>query len=506
MKTDGSSRHDDLPLAELVEHALALNEGQLSAKGALVVSTERKTTVQRFIVNEPSVSDVIRADAHFHLLDPQVFKSIWERVKDDVVERSRYRIHAHMGLDPNIAVPIEINTLSAWHALSCHHLCHIPDTFNPREKPEWKLIWAPLASFGDAEILSEGGGVILIHVGKRRILMGGDLTTGEMRRTLLILLGLLLPEKDTLPLHGAAAQGDGEITLFLGPAGTQKTTWALRCGQLIGDRGLSWSNEGLHRLADGCRLHLDQSLPISLDEALQFGTIAENLALESDRQPLFDDPETSAELKTTTHLVLPLTLLNATAEPNTRAPSQLVILTTDPLGVLPPLAKISREQCLAWFILGYGNHLGPLEERQAEVDIRFIPGFMDTLLPRNLDDYVFILEDLLEAHDTRCFLVNAGWHGGKAGKGDPLSASEESAVITRMYYCTDWKPFGSLGLAVPSGQSETVGPWHPKDRWPESESGGYTNHLSRLIQAITEELNRTTDPERWLKALEIECN
>ena len=504
MKTDGSSRYDDLTLAELVEHALALNEGQLSAKGALVVSTERKTTVQRFIVNEPSVSDVIRADAQFHLLDPQVFKSIWERVKDDVVERSRYRIHAHMGVDPPIAVPLEITTLSAWHALSCHHLCHIPDAFNPREKPEWKLIWAPLASFGDAEILSDGGGVILIHVGKRRILMGGDLTTGEMRRTLLTLLGLLLPEKDTLPLHGAAAQGDGEITLFLGPAGTQKTTWALRCGQLIGDRGLSWSNAGLHRLADGCRLHLDQNLPISLDEALRFGTIAENLALENDRQPLLDDSETRSELRTTTHLVLPLSRLNATAESNTRGPSQLVILATDPLGVLPPLAKISREQCLAWFILGYGNHLGPLEERQAEVDIRFTPGFMDTLLPRNLDDYVFILEDLLEAHDTRCFLVNAGWHGGRASKGDPLSASEESAVITGMYYCTDWEPFGSLGLSVPSGQSETAGPWHPKDRWPES--GEYTHHLSQLIQSIADELNRTNDPERWLNALEIECN
>ncbi|MEL0322502.1 MAG: phosphoenolpyruvate carboxykinase (ATP), partial [Gammaproteobacteria bacterium] len=165
MKTDGSSRFDDLTLAQLVEHALALGEGQLSAKGALVVSTERNTDIQRFIVNEPSVSDVIRADAQFHLLDSGVFKSIWERVKDDVVERDRYRIHAHMGVDADIAVPLEITTLSAWHAISCHHLCHIPTEFNPREKPEWKLIWAPIASFGDAEILSDGGGVILIHVG-----------------------------------------------------------------------------------------------------------------------------------------------------------------------------------------------------------------------------------------------------------------------------------------------------------------------------------------------------
>ena len=199
MKTDESSRYDDLTVSELIEHALALNEGQLSAKGALVVSPERNTAVQRFIVNEPSVSDVIRADAQFHLLDSGVFKSIWERVKDDVAERSRYRIHAHMGIDSDIAVPLEITTLSAWHALSCHHLCHCPSEFNPREKSVWKLIWTSLSSFGDAEILSHGGGVILIHVGKRRILMGGALTTGEMRRTLMTLLGLILPEKDALP-------------------------------------------------------------------------------------------------------------------------------------------------------------------------------------------------------------------------------------------------------------------------------------------------------------------
>ena len=504
MKTDRSSCYDDLTLAELVEHALALGEGQLSAKGALAVPTQRNTVVQRFIVNEPSVSDVIRANAQFHLLDSGVFKSIWERVKDDVAERDRYRVHAHMGVNTDIAVPLEITTVSAWHSISCHHLCHIPAEFNPREKPEWKLIWAPIASFGDAEILSDGGGVILIHVGKRRILMGGDLTAGEMRRTLLTLLGLLLPEKNALPLHGAASQGDEEITLFLGPAGTQKTTWALRCGQLIGDRGLSWSNQGLHRLADGCRLHLDRNLPIDLDEALRFGTIAENLALGSDREPLVEPTDTESEIRTLSHLIVPLTRLNATQESSTRGPSQLVVLATDPLGVLPPLAKITREQCLAWFILGYSNHLGPLEERQAKIDIRFTPGFMDTLLPRNLNDYVFILEDLLAAHETRCFLVNAGWHGGQAGKGGPLSASEESAVVTGMYHCTDWEPFGSLGLSVPTGQSETAGPWHPKDRWPDLSE--YTTKESQLIQIITTELQRTNDPERWLKALEIECN
>ncbi len=504
MKTDWSSRYDDLTIAELVEHALTLGEGQLSAKGALIVSAERHSEVQRFIVNEPSVSDVIRADAQFKLLDSGVFKSIWERVKDDIVERDRYRIHAQMGVNAEIAVPLEMTTLTAWHAMSCHHLCHVPEEFNPREKPEWKLIWAPISSFGDAVTLTHEGGIVLIHVGKRRILMGGDLTTGEMRRTLLTLLGLILPEKDTLPLHGAASQGDGEISLFLGPAGTQKTTWALRCGQLIGDRGLSWSNAGLHRLADGCRLHLDHNLPISLDEALRFGTIAENLALGKDREPLLTDPEADSAVRIPTHLVLPLTRLNASQASDTPGPSQLVILATDPLGVLPPLSKITREQCLAWFILGYGNHLGPLEKRQAEIDIRFTPGFMDTLLPRNLDDYVFILDNLLAAHDTRCFLVNAGWHGGQAGQGDPLSTSEESAVITGMYYCTDWEPFGSLGLSVPAGQSETAGPWHPRERWPEASN--YIVNESHLIQAITDELQRTEDPQRWLKALEIECD
>ena len=490
MKIDGSSRYDDLAFAELTEHALALGEGQLSKNGAFVVSTKRNTSVQRFIVKEPSVTDVLRADAQFCLLDSDLFKSIWEHVKDDIVERSRYRIHAHMGIDPGIAVPLQINTLKAWHGMSCHHLCHIPDEYNPRKKPEWKLIWAPISSFGDAKILHKDSGVVMIHVGKRRILMGGDLTTGELRRTLLTLLGLLLPEKHSLPLHGAASHGDGGITLFLGPAGTQKTTWALRCGQLIGDRALSWSQEGLHRLADGCRLQLDQNLPISLDTALQFGTIAENFALSSDRSAFKKNNNNHP-----TYLVLPLVRLRATLESDTHGPSQLVILTTDPLGVLPALSKISQEQCLAWFILGYGNHLGPLKEHLAEIDIRFTPGCLDSLLPRNLDDYISILEDLLKAHGTRCFLINAGWHNGPIGLGNSLSASEKDAVMKEMYHCKDWESFKSLGLFIPEGRSETVESWH--------NSPAYADNLSQLILSITNELKRTKDPERWLRALEI---
>lgn len=502
MNIDGSSRFDDLTTAELIEHALALDEGLLTAEGALAVSTERNTDVQRYVVNEPSVTDVIRADAQFKFMDSAVFKSIWTRVKDTIVERRRYRLHAHLGVDPDIAVPLQITTLKAWHALSCHHLCHIPDDFNPREKPEWKLIWAPLDTLGDAEIIGQGSGVILMHVGKRQVLMGGDLTTGEMRRALLTVLGLLLPEKDTLPLHGAAAQGDQEITLFLGPAGTQKTTWALRCGRLIGDRGLSWSEQGLHRLADGCRLHLDHNLPIRLEDALCFGTVAENLHLGKDRQPVARD--TLEHPTEPTHLVVSLRHLHATAESDTRGPSQLVILTTDPLGVLPPLSRITREQALAWFILGYGNHLGPLEQREAHIDLRFTPGFMDSLLPRNLDDYVYILEDLLEAHNTRCFLVNAGWHGGPAGVGEPLPASEESAIITAMYYCTDWETSDLFQLEVPAGQSETAGPWHAKARWRNPDD--YGSASERLQHAIVDELKRHADSERWLTALGLPCN
>ena len=102
--------------------------------------------------------------------------------------------------------------------------------------------------------------------------------------------------------------------------------------------------------------------------------------LGNDREPLLTSSEADSAVRTPTHLVVPLTRLNATQASDTQGPSQLVILVTDPLGVLPSLSKITREQCLAWFILGYGNHLGPLEERQAEIDIRFTSGFMDTLL------------------------------------------------------------------------------------------------------------------------------
>ena len=155
-------------------------------------------------------------------------------------------------------------------------------------------------------------------------------------------------------------------------------------------------------------------------------------------------------------------------------------------------------------MLGYGNHLGPLEELLPETDIRFTPGFMDTLLPRNLNDYVLILEDLLENYETRCFLVNAGWHGGKTGQGSPLSKSEESAVIDSMHHCADWRHLGSLGLSIPAENSDTATVWTPEDRWRECSD--FQSNLSKLISLIADELQRTSDPERWLRALEIECN
>jgi phosphoenolpyruvate carboxykinase (ATP) len=321
-----------------------------------------------------------------------------------------------------------------------------------------------------------------------------------MRRTLLTVLGLLLPEKGALPLHGAASLGDGHITLFLGPAGAQKTTWAMRCGQLIGERGLSWSEDGLHRLADGCRLHLDASLPISLDDALTFGTLAEELILGPDRQAVITQPSDAGRPQPV-HLVLPLSKLQATDESDTRGPSQLVILATDPLGVLPPLARLTKEQALAWYALGYGNHYGPLEHRQAACDLRFTPGFMDTLLPRSLDEYIYLLEDLLESHQTRCYLINAGWHGGTCGLGEPLSSSEESACLTALYHCMDWQPLGAFGLRIPQGHSETAGPWHPRERW--SDPSDYATQLETLKQAISAELQSTSDPVRWLAALEL---
>jgi len=165
------------------------------------------------------------------------------------------------------------------------------------------------------------------------------------------------------------------------------------------------------------------------------------------------------------------------------------------------LARLTREQALAWYLLGYGNHYGPLEHRQATCDIRFTPGFMDTLLPRSLDEYVYILDDLLESHQTRCYLMNAGWHGGTCSEGDPLSTSEESACLTALYHCMDWQPLGDFGLSIPASDSETAGPWRARDRWSDPDL--YATQLKRLKEAVTAELQTTADPARWLAALEL---
>ena len=190
-----------------------------------------------------------------------------------------------MGVDSDIAVPLEITTLNAWHALSCHHLCHCPSEFNPREKPVWKLIWTSLSSFGDAEILkSRWWG----HFNPCRQTSDPDGRRPHNRRNATNThdpLRLNSSRERCLTVTRSSSARQRRNYTILGSSGYPKSTWALRCGQLIGDRALSWSNNGLHRLADGCRLHLNHSLPISLDKALQFGTVAENLTLTNERNP-----------------------------------------------------------------------------------------------------------------------------------------------------------------------------------------------------------------------------
>lgn len=499
MNTDGSSHYVNLSLAELAQHAISGNEGQFSERGTLVVPTRRGQHVARYLVNEPSVTDILRSDTQFQFLEDADFKSIWANVTNHIIDSKRYRLNAQLGIKCDIAVPLEITTLKAWQAMSCHHLCHIPTKFNALDKPVWKLIWVDMKNLSESLSIESRGGITLTHVGKRKVLICGDLTVGEMRRTLFTILGLLLPEKSILPIHGAAAEKNGTVTLFLGPAGAKKTTWALRCGHLFADRALSWSQEGLHRLADGCRLHLNNNLPINLDETLPFGTIAEKPKLE---QPLSSDCTTiDFNRDGWTHLVAPLSLLGSNDQSDIKGPSQLVILTTDPLGVLPPIARISSEQALVWFLLGYGNYFGPSEGRDAEVDIRFTSGFLEPLVSRNLNDYILILEDLLLTHNTRCFIINGGWHGNNAGKGESLSTSEERAVLKSMHYCNEWQALGYLGLSIPSEKSKSAGPWHPQDRWIDQLE--LQQNIQKLKRFITDQIIPHKSAERWLKALDL---
>lgn len=426
--------------AQLYEAAIRRREGHLAHLGPLVTRTGSFTgraPNDKFVVDEPTSRSKIWWGKVNRPFPEDKFDRLYKKVCYFLEGQDVFVQDLLVGADRDYEMPIRVITQKAWHALFARTMFIRPENFGRRlavNESQFTVIHAPHFHAQPTIDGTNSEAFIIVHFGRRVVLIGGTQYAGEIKKSIFSVMNYLLPQKGVLSMHASANVGkkDGDVAIFFGLSGTGKTTLSADPERkLIGDDEHAWGNHGVFNLEGGCyakviKLSPDKE-PLIHETTRRFGTILENVGMEFQSRRLdLDD----GELTENTRAAYPITHIPGAVYPGIAGhPKNIVMLTCDAFGVLPPVARLSPDQAMYHFISGYTAKVAGTEAGITEPQATFSTCFGAPFMSLHPSVYDKLLGDKIRERDVHCWLINTGWSGGPYGVGSRIDINHTRAML-----------------------------------------------------------------------------
>jgi phosphoenolpyruvate carboxykinase (ATP) len=428
--------HRNPTTALLYMDALKRGEGVLAEGGAIVVDTGKHTgrsPKDKFVVREPGSEERIWWGDVNKPVDEDQFEALREKVVAHLQASDVYVVDAFAGADPAHRIGVRVITDHPYHALFARTLFIEP---TPQElldfEPQALVLHAPSVEADPDEDGTRSATFVVLHPTRQEVLIGGTFYAGEIKKSVFTLMNDVLPQQGVLPMHCSANVGEaGDVAVFFGLSGTGKTTLSADADRgLIGDDEHGWGDSGVFNIEGGCYAKVIKLSPTAEPEIYKttrtFGTILENVVVDDNGVLDLDDDSKTENTRAAYKLEQ---IANAVPTKQAGHPSNVVFLAADAFGILPPIARLSREQAMYYFLSGFTAKLAGTEIGVTEPQPTFSTCFGAPFLPQPPAVYARMLGEKLEEHHATVWLVNTGWTGGPFGEGERMPIAATRALL-----------------------------------------------------------------------------
>ncbi|MCT4334669.1 phosphoenolpyruvate carboxykinase [Paracoccus sp. YLB-12] len=482
----------------LMTEAVARDEGRIGLGGAFLVTTGAHTgrsPKDKFVVRTPDVEDTIWWENNKPMA-PDAFDLLHQDMLAHMKGRDYFVQDLFGGADPQERLDVRVVTELAWHGLFIRHLLRRPEaaelaTFNP----EFTIINCPSFKADPARHGCRGETVIALNFQKKLILIGGTAYAGENKKSVFTLLNYILPGKGIMPMHCSANHAPGDpddSAIFFGLSGTGKTTLSADPSRvLIGDDEHGWSDNGIFNFEGGCyakTINLSaEAEPEIHATCSRFGTVIENMVFDPDTFELdFEDNSITDNMR----CAYPLDAISNASETSLGGhPKNVIMLTCDAYGVLPPIARLTPAQAMYHFLSGFTSKTPGTEVGVTEPVPTFSTCFGAPFMPRRPEVYGKLLADKIAQYGASCWLVNTGWTGGAFGEGSrmPIRATRAllSAALDGSLNDVEFRKDANFGFEVPvsvPGVSDVL--LDPRQTWADRQA--YDRQAQKLVQMFSD--------------------